>query len=56
MAEDNPWVIAAARGQIVAAIESLCEGKSAEQRAAIGEEIAALVRAVARGEPPHPTD
>ena len=52
MAADNSWAIAAARGQIIAALELLIEGKSAGQRADIGEEIAALVRAVAKGELP----
>jgi hypothetical protein len=55
MAEDRKWQIegwGAAQGQIRAAIEFLCEGKSPRDRAAIADELAALVRSIARSEYP----
>ena len=42
----------AAREQIRAAIEFLCEGKSPADRAVIADELAALVRSLARGDHP----
>jgi len=57
MAEDNKWRIegwGAAQGQIRAAIDFLCEGKAARDRAMIAEEIVALVRSIARGDYPGP--
>jgi len=57
MAKDNKWQIegwGAAQGQIRAAIEFLFDGKTAGARAAIADELVALVRSIARGEPPKP--
>src|SRR6266478_5572804 len=44
----------AAQGQIREAIEFLCKGKPASERAMIADELVALVRSTARGEYPKP--
>jgi hypothetical protein len=44
----------AAQGQIREAIEFLCDGKAAGARAAIADELVALVRSIARGDYPEP--
>jgi hypothetical protein len=51
----NKWNISgwgAAQGEITHAMLFLCDGKSAAEREAIAEEVARLVRALARGDKP----
>jgi hypothetical protein len=43
-----------AQGQIRGGIEFLCNGKTAGERAAIADEVVALVRSIARGDYPEP--
>ena len=53
----NKWEVegwGAAQGQIREAIEFLCVGKGASDRAAIADELVALVRSIARGDYPEP--
>jgi hypothetical protein len=57
VAEFNKWHIegwGAAQGQISTAIEFLCQGKPQAERAAIADELGALVRSLARGDYPEP--
>lgn len=57
MTDFNKWNIegwGAAQGQIREAIHFLCQGKSPSERAAISDELAALVRSIARGDYPEP--
>jgi hypothetical protein len=57
MTEPEKWNIdgwGAAQGQIRDAIGFLCDGKSAGARAAIADELVALVRSIARGDYPEP--
>jgi hypothetical protein len=57
MAGDGRWQIegwGAVQGQIREAAEFLCDGKSAGARAAIADELVALVRSIARGGYPDP--
>ena len=54
---DRKWQIegwGAAQAQIREAIEFLCNGKPAGERASIAEELVSLVRAMVRGEEPKP--
>jgi hypothetical protein len=54
---DGKWQIegwGAAQGQIREAIEFLCKGNPTSARAAITDELVALVRSIARGEYPQP--
>jgi hypothetical protein len=56
MVDKNRWSIpgwGAARSQITEAMLFLCTGKGAADRAEIGEDIVALVRALAKGEGPN---
>jgi hypothetical protein len=57
MAEPNKRPVdgwGAAQRQISEAIEFLCDGKPAAARAAIADELVALVRSLARGDYPEP--
>jgi hypothetical protein len=57
MADEGKWQIdgwGAAQGQIREAIEFLCDGKTAAERARIADELVALVRSLARGDYPKP--
>ena len=57
MAGEGKWQIegwGAAQGQISAAIEFLCNGKSPSARAMIADELVALVRSITRGDYPDP--
>jgi hypothetical protein len=57
MTDKDRWQIegwGAAQGQISEAIEFLCNGKAAGTRAAIADELVALVRSLARGDYPEP--
>ena len=57
VADEGKWQIegwGAAQGQISAAIEFLCKGKSPSARAMIADELVALVRSLARGNYPEP--
>lgn len=55
MTEGNKWQIegwGAVQGQIREAIEFLCDGKPASERAMIADELVGLVRSIARGDYP----
>jgi hypothetical protein len=57
LSDPRKWQIegwGAAQRQIQEAIEFLCRGKPASARAAIADELVALVRSIARGDYPEP--